>query len=169
MGLIPLFFSLAGFLLIGISQAFFALINASVKLLQERVAIPVWEIIAVRMFWTYLGSIVSAGFVIISLRCKTDFCELGLFALRKNSRPVVGAQGSQAPALLSRFGWIWRAVWDILLPKVPLALGCFSLDFPRASSNRRVPIPPYFFISSFYLRHPYSRTTRLRFPQGIVF
>ncbi|ORY80263.1 hypothetical protein BCR35DRAFT_304458 [Leucosporidium creatinivorum] len=44
-----------GFLLIASSQFFFASISTCVKLLQERVEMPVWEIILVRMSATWLG------------------------------------------------------------------------------------------------------------------
>ncbi|KAK4046382.1 hypothetical protein OIV83_006105 [Microbotryomycetes sp. JL201] len=44
-----------GFLLIALAQAFFASIGTCVKILQERIEMPVWEIILIRMFVTWLG------------------------------------------------------------------------------------------------------------------
>jgi hypothetical protein len=53
--------TMSGFLFIALSQAFFATINALVKILQERVAVPVWEIIALRMSVTWLGCILCTS------------------------------------------------------------------------------------------------------------
>ncbi|SCV67963.1 BQ2448_84 [Microbotryum intermedium] len=44
-----------GFLLIGAAQAFLATISACVKALQERMNMPVWELILVRMSLTWIG------------------------------------------------------------------------------------------------------------------
>lgn len=46
-----------GFMLIGLSQLFFASINTLVKLLQIKVEIPVWEVIWVRMSVTGVGAV----------------------------------------------------------------------------------------------------------------
>ncbi|KAM0753050.1 hypothetical protein T439DRAFT_323660 [Meredithblackwellia eburnea MCA 4105] len=46
-----------GFLLIALAQLLFATINTCVKLLQDLVSIPVWQLIAIRMSVTYLGCI----------------------------------------------------------------------------------------------------------------
>lgn len=47
-----------GFLLIGLSQVFFALINTFVKVLQNRIEIPVWQVIWIRMSVTGVGCVV---------------------------------------------------------------------------------------------------------------
>ncbi|KWU46905.1 hypothetical protein RHOSPDRAFT_10306, partial [Rhodotorula sp. JG-1b] len=44
-----------GLLLIAASQLGFALVNACVKLLERDVQVPVWELIVIRMFITYVG------------------------------------------------------------------------------------------------------------------
>ncbi|GAA6002682.1 hypothetical protein JCM10207_007625 [Rhodosporidiobolus poonsookiae] len=44
-----------GLLLIACAQVFFACMNCIVKLLQEEVALPVWETIAIRMIFTFAG------------------------------------------------------------------------------------------------------------------
>ncbi|GAA6010131.1 hypothetical protein JCM11491_005354 [Sporobolomyces phaffii] len=46
----------SGLLFIALAQLFFAIMNVSVKILVSEIKVPIWELIAIRMFFTMVGS-----------------------------------------------------------------------------------------------------------------
>ncbi|GAA5861437.1 hypothetical protein JCM1840_005369 [Sporobolomyces johnsonii] len=129
-----------GLLLIALSQVFFAMINACVKLLESEIAVPVWELIAVRMIFTFAGCYIYLRWsgdphpllgppgvrLLLCARGVVGFFGLfpGYYALQYLSLSDATTISFLSPVLVGLFAWI--------LLKEPYSLleafvGCTSL------------------------------------------
>lgn len=139
------------------------------QLLQETVAVPVWEIIVVRMSVTWLACYLCASFE-RTVKEATDEAT-PRHALGQGGASLLRSTRRTVAALHSRSRRIRRSIRHLLFSQVPVALGRHRLDIPRPRPRRFVPSPrfspssahsqPPGFLASVFLHEPYSRAEAL--------